>query len=96
MEFDWRNKDRFCLMYKTVYENISNTLKALQIKRPDKKPRQSQPSTQTGPHTDGIEHVDGDNRHLDSTLDRTWTDDAKNHTDGIEHVDGDNRHLDGD
>ncbi len=39
-------------------------------------------------HHDGIEHLDGDMRHLDSDAG------VGGHTDGIEHLDGDTRHLD--
>jgi uncharacterized protein len=95
-DFDWRNKDRFCLMYKTVFESIVNALKALQIKKPPQKTPPPTETTKEGPHTDGIEHIDGDNRHLDSKIDGGTEDPHQDHTDGIEHLDGDNRHLDGD
>jgi hypothetical protein len=83
-------------MYKTVFESIVNALKALQIKKPPQKTPPPTETTKEGPHTDGIEHIDGDNRHLDSKIDGGTEDPHQDHTDGIEHLDGDNRHLDGD
>lgn len=98
IDFDWRNKDRYCLMYKTVFENIVNALKCLQIKPPKKTEKEkSRPSG--GGHWDGFEHIDGDERHLDSNTGHVWEDDPRSkvggHWDGVEHLDGENRHLDG-
>jgi radical SAM protein with 4Fe4S-binding SPASM domain len=95
IDFDWRNKDRFCLMYKTIFKNIENVLKSLQIK-PKKKPERIEKAQSRGEdHTDGIEHIDGESRHLDSDIDQLWEDFSPNdHQDGIEHIDGDTRYLD--
>lgn len=85
-EFDWRNKDRYCELYKALFEKASNVMRMMRIPivKGVEKPRVSS----RGGHWDGNEHIDGDVRHLDS--------DAKGggHWDGIEHVDGDKRHVD--
>lgn len=83
VDFDWRNKDRYCLMYKTLYEKISKVFQALRIKV--KKEKESCQGDQKG-----IEHLDGGTRHLDSGPRQQ----KRDHSDGIEHLDGDTRHLD--
>lgn len=91
VDFDWRNKDRYCLVYKTLFERVANTLKMLQIKpkkRGEKKGKSPQKQRGAGGHTDGFEHIDGDTRHVDSGIG------SNDHTDGFEHLDGDTRHLD--
>jgi len=90
IDFDWRNKDRYCLMYKALFERISNAMKVLEVKKP--KSIAQGGSTQggsTGGHWDGIEHSDGDERHLDSDTRQ------EDHVDGITHTDGGTIHQDG-
>ena len=96
IDFDWRNKDRFCLMYKTLFERIENTFKSLGIdvkKKEVQQPRQQRKDDGSGGHWDGDEHLDGSTRHLDSSLQDKPRSDA--HTDGVEHLDKGTRHLDG-
>jgi len=101
-DFDWRNKDRFCLMYKTIFGNIANALKALRIE--PKKTESGQPKKRTRPrvggHPDGFTYTDGDTRYTDSDMKFLWEDDPQrdddhlDHQDGIEHLDGGRRYLD--
>jgi len=84
---DWRNKDRNCPSWKYLFGYYSRVIKSLGI-NPEKQPgKKVEKSCTTKGHSDGIEHTDGDTRHLDSHLD-------SGHSDGIEHIDGDSRHLD--
>ena len=85
---DFRNKTRWCTMYKAMYEKIEKILrythpgKSLTIDKgkEEKKGKGETPFT----HTDGdIIHRD----HQDSGLE-------SGHTDGVEHIDGNLRHLD--
>uniref|UniRef100_A0A6M3M7B4 Putative radical SAM superfamily protein n=1 Tax=viral metagenome TaxID=1070528 RepID=A0A6M3M7B4_9ZZZZ len=63
-DWDWRNKDRYCEMYKALFVKISNTLKALGVKKKSRnRPKDSRASRG---HQDGIEHIDGDRRYVDS------------------------------
>ncbi len=48
---------------------------------------------QTAGHNDGVEHLDGNTRHLDSSDPAPG---SRGHTDGIEHLDGNTRHSDSD
>jgi len=85
LDFDWRHKDRFCETYRTLFQMARIYLKAMgcQISR-------SPPMEIFAPgnHSDGIQHLDGSIRHLDSDIG------LGSHTDGIEHLDGETRHLD--
>jgi uncharacterized protein len=64
---DWRNRTESCQMYKTVFtvakniQSFGGTKKKQSIPLPDK------PNTPGG-HSDGIEHIDGNMRHLDSDM----------------------------
>lgn len=80
-DFDWRNKDRYCEVYKAMFEKASNIMKTFRIKAKDEQVK-SRPSG-------GYEHLDRGTKHLDSDM-------RGGHTDGNEHVDGDTRHLDSD
>ena len=61
-------------------------------------------STSTGgtTHSDGIEHCDGETRHLDGVPGQGQRQHTlaehnhaeRNHSDGIDHIDGETRHLD--
>ena len=96
VDFDWRNKDRFCLMYKTLFGRIENTFKSLGIDvvapPPPRKTGVGKTSGGDG-HWDGIEHIDGENKHLDSSIEGKTA--QSDHWDGIEHLDGEHKHLDG-
>lgn len=86
MDNDWRNRTILCSMYKEVFRLLSN-IQSFGVAKPEVK---KQPCG-SGGHSDGVEHLDGDTRHLDSNLAPT-----SGHSDGIEHVDGTIRHLDSD
>jgi len=75
--FDWRRKDRFCEVYKRLFELTSNAIKF--VRKPiQQQTTPSQYEHLDGPvrhldsslgkrnHSDGLEHLDGDWRHLDS------------------------------
>lgn len=61
---DWRRKDRFCEVWKALFELISKELEAMGIPRKPVGPPSPQSLGSKG-HTDGIEHIDGNWRHLD-------------------------------
>lgn len=85
--FDWRTKTRWCPAYKPLLERIEKHLIGLGVLTKEALPPCQAPSPlPAGYHRDGIEHVDGNVRHLDG---------FPAHTDGIEHLDGQMRHLDG-
>ena len=88
VDWDWRNKDRYCEVYKAIFKVFSRMLRSLGLQetRREVKPREAK-STPGVDHTDGVEHLDGAWRHLDSNL-------VSGHSDGIEHLDGGWRHLD--
>ncbi|MHA1288238.1 MAG: radical SAM protein [Candidatus Thorarchaeota archaeon] len=83
IDWDWRNKDRYCLMYKTLFEKATNALKFFGIKGKSRNIRKTQENQR-------FEHIDGDVRHIDSDLG------SQEHWDGSEHLDGNLRHLDSD
>ncbi len=74
VDFDWRNRDRHCLMYKTLFEKTKNMLKFMRIRPKQKKspPRGGPPPSGGGggggDHWDGFTHVDGDWKHIDSDV----------------------------
>jgi len=75
IDWDWRNKDRYCEMYRVLYERIRNNLKMHGIKLAPKRPEKTskEPDRRTGErsggdHWDGIIHVDGPNEHHDSNV----------------------------
>lgn len=80
---DWRNRTVLCSMYKEVFHLLSN-IQSFGIGRVEDKKQVC-----SGGHSDGIEHLDGDMRHLDSNQAPTG-----GHSDGVEHLDGPNKHLD--
>lgn len=96
--YDWRLRDRFCASYYTMFEYYYSTLGQFGIF--DIKD-DNQPCSKHMPgsiHTDGIEHMDGEIRHIDSTpgyIHKT-TASGSQHTDGIEHIDGEIQHMDSD
>jgi len=97
IDFDWRNKDRYCLLYKALFQKTVNIFKAVGIKKPIKQKKVASKTKRPGDHSDGHEHIDGDNRYVDSDSNYVWEDDPRgtgNHQDGIEHLDGDERYLD--
>jgi len=65
-DFDWRNKDRYCEVYKALFEKASNIMKVFRIKAKDKSKQGKSKSSGEYDHLDGDEHLDGDTRHLDS------------------------------
>uniref|UniRef100_A0A6M3MEP1 Putative radical SAM superfamily protein n=1 Tax=viral metagenome TaxID=1070528 RepID=A0A6M3MEP1_9ZZZZ len=66
-DWDWRNKDRYCEMYKALFVKISNALKALGVKKKRKKKSgRGSGRRSDGDHTDGIEHFDGNTHYIDS------------------------------
>lgn len=98
---DWRNKDRFCEAYKAMFRIGRNILRMAGVQLARK--RRERYSS--------IEHVDGDIRHLDSSILPRHTDNIchldgglkhldsnliQEHADGIEHIDRGTRHLDSD
>jgi len=99
IDFDWRNKDRYCLLYKALFEKTVNAFKVFDVKKTQKSTPSKSVMSKMGGHSDGYEHLDGDERHVDSDANFVWEDDPRkgggNHQDGIEHIDGDMRHLDG-
>ncbi len=65
IDWDWRNKDRYCLMYKTMFSKMHNALKALGVKlKKSEKGKATQPERK-GDHTDGVVHYDGPWTHED-------------------------------
>jgi len=67
IDFDWRRKDRWCEMYRELFRKISKMVKfCLPRERIIKQeiPAIRQPRM----HSDGVEHLDGKIRHLDSDL----------------------------
>ena len=103
---DWRLRDQFCASYYAMFEYYSNVLGQFGIFDQQPKNPQNQnesrgchsdsdagyPPTKIGDmHTDGIEHIDGETRHMDSSC---YREDKNMHTDGIEHIDGETRHMD--
>lgn len=94
---DWRNRSFNCPAWRAILDYYDKVLRFMGI-RPAyldaKLPFDT--STRGGrraSHSDGIEHVDGSVRHLDSSLARTP---KSSHADGIEHTDGAYKHLDSD
>jgi len=97
VDWDWRNKDRYCELYKVLFEKTDNMFKALRIQKPRQAPSPSSSGIPTGgfgQHNDGVEHLDGDTRHLDSDNHTDSDNTTGDHTDGIEHQDGVLKHLD--
>lgn len=80
---DWRNRTALCPVYKEVFQLLANIQSLGMGKTEDKK------QVRAGGHSDGVEHQDGDTRHLDSNQAP-----AGGHSDGVEHLDGNIRHLD--
>jgi len=64
LDGDWRNKDRYCDMYKALFEKTSNVMKALRVSK-TVKPKEFKPSS-PGNYTDGTTHLDDGWRHEDS------------------------------
>ena len=73
-DFDWRNKDRYCEVYKYLFKRISDAKKTLETieNRPQKKeepkkgdPSDSKVSPTGGDYTDGSKHWDGPLIHFD-------------------------------
>lgn len=61
---DWRRKTRFCPLYKHLFPKIANTLNSLSVGKAE--PKGGVGTPKRGDHGDGVEHTDGDIRHLDS------------------------------
>lgn len=69
VDLDWRNKDRFCEVYKALFEKARNNAKFLGVFKPlPKRPKGAPAQSWDGDHTDDIEHLDGNIRYLDSGL----------------------------
>ena len=70
VDFDWRNRDRHCLLYKTLFEKTKNMLKFMRIhpKQRGSPPKDGSSRSRGGDHWDGFEHLDGDWRHIDSDV----------------------------
>ena len=83
---DFRNKTKWCAMYKAMYEKIEKTLrythrgKQLSIDKKGKK----------GSGNSAWVHTDGNTTHRD----HSDAPGSGGHTDGNEHIDGNTRHLD--
>ena len=102
---DWRNRDANCLIYKTIFETVENIMRYLGME-PVKKNwldelrlpeyfKSYYSSSKSIDHLDGIEHIDGTIRHLDSNIyNVNYNKTIQGHLDGIEHTDGGIRHLD--
>jgi len=98
---DWRHKDRFCEVYKALFELAHNTLKFVGIHPPSvsqiSRSRYEHldhgirhlDSDIENDHTDGIKHSDTGTTHLDSNFYS-----KSDHSDGERHVDGPIEHLD--
>lgn len=90
---DWRDRTILCPMYKELFILFSNIQNFAKISR------DIESSVPVFPPGEGIEHNDGNWRHLDSNcrasehIDKPK--DREDHSDGIEHNDGNWRHLDG-
>lgn len=93
---DWRRKSRNCELYKHLFERIRNDHDFLNIDQGPQQSRQCDRSkSKDNDHSDGVEHIDGENRHLDSSNPpEERHNKAQEHTDGVEHIDGETRHLD--
>jgi uncharacterized protein len=67
LDNDWRNRTTFCELFKFIFKKLSLIQKSFSVKKLDKEqPKKGDIQCATGEHTDGIEHIDGDVRHLDS------------------------------
>jgi len=89
---DWRNKDRNCEVYKALFERLSKITRFIGIRSPCVKSKSLKKEFGES-HLDGVEHIDGGYRHLDSNY---LPKGSSNHSDGIEHLDGNLKHLDSD
>ena len=77
IDFDWRNKDRFCPVYKTLFVKLSKIGFIFNIDK-QTKGRSGRAQQRSSPpkegdyqdHYDEFEHLDGDHRYLDS--DQKW------------------------
>lgn len=89
---DWRLRDRFCTSYYTMFDYFYNTLGQFGLFTSQSTNTSCQTSShgdQGVQHLDGIEHTDGETRHLDGIPRQA------SHSDGIERIDGETKHLDG-
>jgi sulfatase maturation enzyme AslB (radical SAM superfamily) len=69
IDSDWRNKDRYCLVYKSIFKRIVNSFKFLGVPEPKKKEKKTNEKGENYlDYYDGIEHQDGDTRYLDSDM----------------------------
>ncbi|KKM93815.1 hypothetical protein LCGC14_1204520 [marine sediment metagenome] len=69
IDFDWRNKDRYCEMYKMVFERISSAnrfLKPYGPRKNKKNPSGKKGRVDSKDYWDGIDHYDGDTHYIDS------------------------------
>jgi len=69
IDFDWRNKDRFCEVYKALFRKTKSLMDFLRLRDLSKVPGKGQrPEGDTLPrdHYDGITHTDGDTIYQDS------------------------------
>lgn len=65
IDFDWRNKDRYCEVYKMVFERVSAANKFLKPRgsKPTGKGKRKRPE---GDYHDGIDYYDGETHYIDS------------------------------
>jgi len=64
----WRNKDKFCEIWKAIFELVHKDLQYYDIEyKFNENEKKSFNDSRFGEnHTDGLEHIDGEWRHLDS------------------------------
>jgi uncharacterized protein len=89
---DWRLRDTFCASYYIMFDYFYNTLGQFGLFPTQSTNKSFQTNSHGTPgiqHSDGMEHTDGEIKHLDGIAGQA------RHSDGIEHIDGETRHLDG-
>ena len=84
---DWRNRTVLCSMYKEVFQLLSN-IQSFGVGKSEVNKQPCGAEKQRG-----VEHLDGDTRHLDSGRTGEYSD-TGGHSDGVEHLDGNKKHLD--
>jgi len=64
---DWRNRTESCKMYKAVF-SIARNIQSFGVAKKTPCTSKSNKQSHSGGHSDGIEHIDGNMRHMDSNI----------------------------
>lgn len=86
---DFRNKTKWCAMYKAMYENVEKILRYTHPGKSLSIDKTNEEKGQRGGESPWV-HTDGNMTHRDH-MDAPG---SEGHTDGNEHIDGNTRHLD--